>query len=347
MNQKNTIMKNFSLILAMLFFVFTVEAQNVEESKRTRDRKTTKSSVQKSKDKSSKAKTVKPSAKSRSSASRSSRSSSKSSVNQKTKKPSNSSATRSRQERSTRKVSPQTRTSKVSPSRTRTNRSEVNSNASARKANSEFSNRRASNTGSRLSNVRKDRELRSDRGVVYTPKIGARHVASRKVYSSNKIHRVKRKAPRIKYAHRSLDYRRVHNPYIIPRVASIIWNAHMYREYRNWYPNFKLWYYPYGYRIHTISAYDSYNYIGEIARVYGSVTEVWYSRDTREYFLYIGGHYPYQDFTIVLDSRDARRFSWDPVRYFTNRHLTATGLLSVFEDKPEMQIRKRSQISLY
>jgi len=86
----------------------------------------------------------------------------------------------------------------------------------------------------------------------------------------------------------------------------------MYHNYSSWYPNYNLWYYPYGYRIHTISAYDAYNYIGEIARIYGRVTEVWYSGETREYYLYIGGPYPYQDFTVIVDYSDARRFSRNP-----------------------------------
>lgn len=121
----------------------------------------------------------------------------------------------------------------------------------------------------------------------------------------------------------------------------------MYHNYSSWYPNYNLWYYPYGYRIHTISAYDAYNYIGEIARIYGRVTEVWYSGETREYYLYIGGPYPYQDFTVIVDYSDARRFSRNPVRYFTDRNITVTGLVSLFEDKPELLVKRHTQIDVY
>lgn len=121
----------------------------------------------------------------------------------------------------------------------------------------------------------------------------------------------------------------------------------MYNEYRYLYPHYDLWYYPIGYRIHTISAYDATMYIGEVARVYGEVFDTWYSRNTDEYYLYIGAPFPYQDFTVVLEGHDARRFSSRPHRFFTGRHVAATGLIGVYEGKPEMFLKKRSQIDVY
>lgn len=332
-------MKNLSLILAILFLAFIVEAQNVERSERSKERKTAKSSVSKSKDRSSKTKVAKSTKTSRTSASRLSKSSQRVSKDRKTKNSSNSSAIRSSDSRRNRSTRNQTATT------TRASRVSKSSGFS-RKVKAESSNRSARNSASRVSTARKNSDSRSVGSRNYIPKTATRYNAARKVYSRNKI-RVNRIVSAALHTYSTLEFRRLHKPYRKPLLSTIFWNAKMYRNYRLWYPDFNLWYYPYGYRIHTISAYDSYNYIGEIARVYGEVTEVWYSRDTREYFLYIGDPYPYQDFTIILKSRDARRFSWNPVRYFTNRHLTATGLLSVFEDKPEMQIRKRSQISMY
>jgi len=121
----------------------------------------------------------------------------------------------------------------------------------------------------------------------------------------------------------------------------------MYRTYRRYYPHFELWYYPMGYRINTISAFEADAYIGEVARVYGKIYESWYSRKNDEYYLYIGGPFPYQDFTIILDGRDARKYSWSPHRYFTDRYISVTGLISSFDGKPEMIIKNRSQIELY
>ncbi|MCF8370770.1 MAG: hypothetical protein K9H64_04050 [Bacteroidales bacterium] len=130
-------------------------------------------------------------------------------------------------------------------------------------------------------------------------------------------------------------------------MINIYWDINMYREYRSWYPHYDLWYYPYGYSIHTISAYDAYDYIGEIARVYGEVDEVWYERSTDQYFMYIGAPYPYNDVTVIVDGRDARRLSRNPVRFFTKRHIEVTGLVSSFDGKPEILVKDRKQIRPY
>ncbi len=335
-------MKNLSIILAMLFLAFTVEAQNVEESKKTKDRKTTNTSVSTKSDKSSKARVAKLPSASRSSANRTTSSATRSSADRNTKNSSNSAVTRSSQSRSSALSSPQKRTD----TKTRTN-SDANRSGASRQVNSESSNRSGGKSVSTRVNAPRTNSSRDVNSREYSPKTDVSHATARKAYSGNLSHRVKRIAPKVHYTYQTLDYRRVHNPYNRPRVIDIYWNVNMYRNYRQWYPDFNLWYYPYGYRINTVSAYDSYNYIGEVARIYGRVSEVYYSLETGEYYLYFGGPYPYQDFTIILESGDAQRFSWDPVRYFTNRHLTVTGLVSVFEDKPEILVKRRTQISLY
>jgi hypothetical protein len=127
----------------------------------------------------------------------------------------------------------------------------------------------------------------------------------------------------------------------------IIWDVHLYHQYRNLYPHYDYWYYPIGYRIHTVSAYDADRYIGEFARIYGRVSEAWYNQETDEFLLYFGEPYPYQDFTVILSNRDARRFSRRPERYFTGKDIAVTGVVSVFDGKPEMVIKRRSQIDIY
>lgn len=341
-------MKNFSLLLAMLFLAFTVEAQTSDKSKRDSKRKATNTSVQKSDNSSKKkAKVLKQSSSSRSSSSKSSNSALRSSSNR------NSKAT---------KVSPVSRTANTgqrsssavssSANRQETSRSQNNSRVSASNrtnssANSRTDQKRSSNgIDSRSSSM--NRSESAARVSNTKPANSTKSISERKLYSRNTGTLVHRKAPPVSHHKQyTLDYRRTHYPFVKPHYNELYWNANMYRNYSRWYPDFKFWYYQNGYRIHTISAYDSYNYIGEVARVYGRISEVWYSEQTREYYMYIGGQYPYQDFTIVLNAMDAKRYSWDPVRYFTNRNLTVTGLVSLFESKPEMLIRKRSQISLY
>jgi hypothetical protein len=107
------------------------------------------------------------------------------------------------------------------------------------------------------------------------------------------------------------------------------------------------WRYNRSYRIRTISAYDAYRNIGDLRRVYGKVIDTYYASETDEYFLYIGEYYPYQDFTVVVPGYIARSYSRDPEWYFKKEHIAVTGLITVFEDKPEMVIKRKYQLEVY
>lgn len=181
----------------------------------------------------------------------------------------------------------------------------------------------------------------------YIPRNEQESVTIRKVYTSPERKVVVRTNPIPDYVPRSVEYRRTYYPYHVPPRVDIIWTVRLYNEYRYIYPHYDYWYYPVGYRIHTASAYDAYMYIGEFARIYGRVYNTWYSYETDEYYLYFGETYPYQDFTVIIEGRSARRISRRPERYFTGRHIAVTGIVSVFEGKPEMIVKKRSQIDLY
>jgi hypothetical protein len=139
----------------------------------------------------------------------------------------------------------------------------------------------------------------------------------------------------------------VYYPYHVPPRVEIIWTVDLYNNYRYIYPDYNYWYYPIGHRVPTISAYDADRFIGEFARVYGRIYEAWYSYETDEYFLYFGEPYPYQDFTVIISGRDARRFSRRPERYFAGRHIAVTGIVSIFEGKPEMVVREKHQVDIY
>jgi len=131
-----------------------------------------------------------------------------------------------------------------------------------------------------------------------------------------------------------------------PRHVNIYWTRNMYRDYRNWYPNYR-WRYDYGYRIQTISAFDAKYNLGEVAAVYGRVYATWYNRETDDYLLFFGGDYPYQEFTVVLPAHVARRFSWRPERFFLGEHMIVTGLITTFDGIPEIVVKHRSQVDLY
>jgi hypothetical protein len=145
----------------------------------------------------------------------------------------------------------------------------------------------------------------------------------------------------------SRSYRSVHYVYRPPVDVHVLWTPTMHRRYIEIYPMIKIWYYPMGYRIETISAYDAMFYQGEVMNVYGRVNEVFYSHGTDEYFLYFGPYYPYHDFTVVLPGWIARSITRQPMRYFENQYIVTTGLITSFEYIPEIVVRDQAQISFY
>lgn len=146
---------------------------------------------------------------------------------------------------------------------------------------------------------------------------------------------------------RPIEYRRIHHPYRAPVHINVIWTPRMYYDYRLIYPEFRYWYYPNGYRIRTISAYDAIYYTGEIVNVYGRVYETWYSWQTDEYILYFGARYPYQDFSVIIPGHRARQFSRRPEIFFQGRYIWVTGLISLHNGQPEMVVMKKHQMHLY
>lgn len=198
-------------------------------------------------------------------------------------------------------------------------------------------------------NVGTSRETNVERNNrEYVPRTEPVYVEKRQAYRTPERPRTVRKVnPQPNYVYHPVEYRRTYYPYAEPRRVDIIWDVHMYNEYRYIYPQYDYWYYPYGYRIHTVSAYDAGMYIGEVARIYGRVVDVWYERQTDEYYLFFGERYPYQDFSVIIPGKTARRYSYRPERYFINRNIAVTGLVSLWDNRPEMLIRKRSQIDVY
>lgn len=140
-----------------------------------------------------------------------------------------------------------------------------------------------------------------------------------------------------------------HNHYRVlyyPAHRDIIWTRRMYRDYAAIYPGYT-WRYPIGYRIQTISALDARYNIGDVTRVYGRVFGTWYNRQTDDLLLFFGGEYPYQTFTMVIPGNIARKYSWRPEKYFLGQHVIATGLITSFEGKPEMLIKRNHQLDVY
>ncbi len=180
-------------------------------------------------------------------------------------------------------------------------------------------------------------------GSKYVPRTHAEHrknyaTPNRRVVRSNHVKG---------YHYNPVRYRKVNYHYRTPNRVHVTWTNRMYHDYRIMYPEYSYWYYPIGYRVITIPTYNAYYHIGEVRNVYGRVHEIYYSWTTDEYHLYFGGDFPYHDFTVIISGHHARRYDRYPEMYFEGRYMWVTGLLSTFEGRPELIVKRRSQIHLY
>ncbi|MBL7111564.1 MAG: hypothetical protein ISS19_06455 [Bacteroidales bacterium] len=217
----------------------------------------------------------------------------------------------------------------ITTERINNRRTDVHKNITQDKAIT-YESRRVNSTTGRSDNAYNNNKNEGQRKVYHTPNRTEYH---RQVTNVNRP--------------RSIEYRRVYYAYRAPVYTHVVWTNQMYREYRLIYPEYRYWYYPVGYRINTISAYDAGFYIGDVMNVYGRVNDVWYNSRTDEYFLHFGAPYPYHDFTVIIPGRKARHFAIHPEFFFENRYIWVTGLISLYDGNPEMMIRKTHQINLY
>lgn len=146
---------------------------------------------------------------------------------------------------------------------------------------------------------------------------------------------------------RPIEYRREHEVYRRPVYVDIYWTEGFRHDYYTWYPEYRYWNRNIGTRIETISAYDAYDYIGDVARIYGKVYDIDYSYENDEYYLYFGYYFPYQDFSAVVPGWIAREFSHKPRKFFLGRHIAITGLVTIYDDRPEIEVRRPGQIDRY
>lgn len=149
------------------------------------------------------------------------------------------------------------------------------------------------------------------------------------------------------YHHNSIEYRREHYAYRIPYRNEIIWSFNLSHNFGLYYPEVRFWRYPIGYHIAFVPAYNAEDYIGEVVTIYGKVFDSYYAYENDELYLYFGDSYPYQDFSIVIPGQEARKFTRNPEQYFNEQHVSVTGYVTRYGDKPEILVRQANQIDLY
>jgi hypothetical protein len=152
------------------------------------------------------------------------------------------------------------------------------------------------------------------------------------------------------YQYRPIEYRRVHYRYRAPVMVNVFWTRNIYYDFVAFYPHHRYYVnlnYEMGRPIHTISAYDAMFNIGRIHKVYGEVSEVHYSKYDDIFYLYIGGPYPYHDFTIMIEGNDYRRYRFPNFNRLVGAHVWSMGLITEFEGKPEVLVRRPYQFGVY
>lgn len=169
--------------------------------------------------------------------------------------------------------------------------------------------------------------------------------SEKRYYGGNHYHHVYPKQ-HVKTHYHHNTYVHHYNVLYYPAYNEMYWTRNMYNDYRRWYPNYR-WRYDYGYRIQSLSIFDTKYNLGEVAMVYGRVYATWHNQETDDYLLFFGGDYPAQQFTVVLPGHVARRFSWRPERYFLGEHMTATGLITTFDGIPEIIVKNKRQVGIY
>jgi hypothetical protein len=246
----------------------------------------------------------------------------------------------------TRRSAPKNNTFRQRPENNARQPRRVNQNTTGTRNKSYVSEYGRRMNASQRKNNANNREIRNTnsatRTVTHVNRTTTTYYPSqRKYYGHHEVRHHYNSPPRSRF------YRAKHYPYRTPVYVNIVWTERMRNSYIKMYPSVIHWHYNIGYRIETVSAYDALYYTGEVRNVYGKVYETYYSGKTDEFFLYFGAYYPYHDFTVVVPGRIARKFSRRPDLYFENQYVMVNGLITSYEDQPEMVIHRYFQIQLY
>lgn len=170
----------------------------------------------------------------------------------------------------------------------------------------------------------------------------------RREYASPRIYRKRREViHHYQKPSGNREYRASHHACRKPLYVNIHWTPKVRHHFTEIYPFCDFRHHSPEYRIPAVSSYYTPHYMGNVMHVYGQVHEVFYSLDSDEYFLYFGACYPYHDFTMVLPGWIGRKYSRYPERYFLEKDVVVSGLITSFHGEPEIVVKRSFQINLY
>lgn len=131
-----------------------------------------------------------------------------------------------------------------------------------------------------------------------------------------------------------------------PVKYTVVWTPAVRERIIRIYPSIRIEFH-YGYRIPDIPAYVAYKHTGRLVNVFGYVADIEYIHRYDEYILYIGDIYPYHDLTVVISGKVARRIHPRPERFFINKDIVVTGVIYLYRDIPEIEVKDPWQINIY
>lgn len=97
----------------------------------------------------------------------------------------------------------------------------------------------------------------------------------------------------------------------------------------------------------TITANVAKNYIGKEITVCGKVVSPKFlaSSNGKPTYLNLDKKYPNHIFTIVIWEEVRKEFDFKPEVYYLNKEVCVYGRVSVYKEKPQIEIKSSSQLS--
>ena len=96
----------------------------------------------------------------------------------------------------------------------------------------------------------------------------------------------------------------------------------------------------------TVPAAEATKHIGEKVTVCGKVFGGRFFESSDKTLLNVGGLYPNNTLTIVIEGENRKKFSFKPEEFYTNKEVCITGEVKEYKGKPEMHVTEVAQITL-
>jgi len=97
--------------------------------------------------------------------------------------------------------------------------------------------------------------------------------------------------------------------------------------------------------ISTMTPEQAKDFIGKKVTVCGEVKGTHVTKG-KVNFLRFGSDYPNQVFSVIIYANDAIKFKETPANVYAGKTICVTGVINLYEGKPEMEIDTESQVKI-